>query len=187
MIPTIEDEVERAYAALLFYNAAGMRPEEIRGLRWEDLDLDAGEGRISRAVTYAGSNKHAVIKETKTESSERLMLLPDALVSILAPMARPAGFIIHGKRDAAGERPIPQASFQRMVHEMQSRMGILGKYCSYDLRSTFATKAIELGQASHQIATLMGHRDSRMAETVYARRRDKAVLDQRAAIEQLCG
>ena len=72
-------------------------------------------------------------------------------------------------------------------NEMQSRMGILGKYCSYDLRSTFATRAIELGQASHQIATLMGHSDSRMVETVYARRRDKTVLDQRAAIEQLCG
>ena len=72
-------------------------------------------------------------------------------------------------------------------NEMQSRMGILGKYYSYDLRSTFATRAIELGQGSHQIATLIGHQDSRMVETVYARKRDNAVLDQRAAIEQLRG
>ncbi len=56
--------------------------------------------------------------------------------------------------------------------KMQDVLGIRGRYSSYDLRTTFATQ-------------MMGHKDSRMVETVYTRRRREGVESRRALIEAL--
>ncbi|MBQ6563259.1 MAG: tyrosine-type recombinase/integrase [Clostridia bacterium] len=55
----------------------------------------------------------------------------------------------------------------------------------YDFRSTFATQFKEMGVSSAQVADLMGHADSRMVETVYARTRHESVMSQKDMIESL--
>jgi len=56
----------------------GMRVSEILGLRWEDIDLAAGTVSIQRS--FVGK----FVGETKTQSSEAVLPLPDQLVTILA-------------------------------------------------------------------------------------------------------
>ena len=68
---------------------------------------------------------------------------------------------------------------------MQDVLGIKGRYSSYDLRTTFATQMIEAGQSAFSVAQMMGHKDSRMVETVYTRRRREGVESRRALIEAL--
>lgn len=180
LIPSIDDEKVRLYAGLLFYNGAGMRPEEILGLRWEDICLEEGYAEIRRAVTYAGSNRHVVVKDTKTPYSVRGALLPKVLIDILERVRNKRGYLIHG-RDP--EAPIPYSGWQRTYRKMQDLLDIRGKYCNYDLRTTYATEMIEEGYSSALTAKMMGHKDSRMVETVYAQTRKRGITQMRDRVE----
>lgn len=180
MIPTIADEKVRIYSALLFFNGGGMRPEEILGLRWDDIDLETGYADICRAVTYAGTNRHVVIKDTKTKNSVRGVVFPKVLVDILKKKAS-TGFVIHGRDPNS---PIPYSGFQRTYRKMQEILGVKGLLCNYDLRTTFATEMIEDGYSSALTAKAMGHKDSRMVETVYAQSRRAGFEQLRDHIEQ---
>ena len=182
MIPLIENETVRLYAALLFFNGGGMRPEEIMGLRWEDCNLDEGTAVVQRAVTYAGSNRAIDIKATKTETSSRPVILPRVLVDILRPLRQESGFILHG-RDP--NQPMCNSTWQRTYRRMQETLGIKGQYSNYDLRTTFATQMIEAGASALAVAQMMGHKDTRMVETVYARRRKEGFEARRSLVESL--
>ncbi|MBR6442410.1 MAG: tyrosine-type recombinase/integrase, partial [Clostridia bacterium] len=57
----------------------------------------------------------------------------------------------------------------------------------YDFRTTFATQAKEIGQTSAQVADLLGHKDTRMVERIYARTRHHSVMNQLEIIEQING
>ena len=61
-------------------------------------------------------------------------------------------------------------------------LGIVG-FCAYDFRTTFATQLKESGMATSAIADLMGHADTRMVETVYARTRKEGVMKHLDALE----
>ena len=63
-------------------------------------------------------------------------------------------------------------------------LGIKG-FTPYDFRTTFATQAKEGGQTSAQVADLLGHKDTRMVEKIYARTRHHSVMKQLEAIERL--
>ena len=65
-----------------------------------------------------------------------------------------------------------------------NHLGIKG-YTPYDFRTTFATRAKESGQTSAQVADLLGHKDTRMVERIYARTRHQSVMKQLEAIERL--
>lgn len=180
LIPTLKDERVRIYASILFFNGGGMRPEEILGLKWEHVDLDAGYANVIQAVTYAGMNRHTVIKETKTPNSVRGVILPKILVDILAQVNGKSGYIIHGKDRS---KPIPYSGWQRTYRKMQELLGIKGQYCNYDLRTTYATEMIEDGYSSAITAKMMGHKDSRMVDTVYAQTRREGIEKLRGHFE----
>ena len=152
------------------------------GKAWEDLDLDSGTAYIRRAVTHVGPNRAIDIKATKTESSERYVVFPSVLVNILKPLQKDKGFILHGKK---ANEPLCYSTFQRVYRKMQSILGIKGQYSNYDLRTTFATQMIEAGQSAFSVAQMMGHKDSRMVETVYTRRRQEGIESRRALIEMM--
>ncbi len=55
---------ERLYAALLL-SLMGLRPAEVCGLRWEDVDLEAATITIANTRTMMG-NRYVVEKDTKS-------------------------------------------------------------------------------------------------------------------------
>lgn len=61
-------------AAFVLGVTCGLRPGELLGLKWEDVDLDQGVLRISRAVSRVGGT--AQLGPTKTASSRRQLRLP---------------------------------------------------------------------------------------------------------------
>ena len=63
-------------------------------------------------------------------------------------------------------------------------LGIVG-YTDYDFRSTFGTQLKESGKTSAEVADLMGHADTRMVETVYARTRHEGVMKHLKFIEEM--
>lgn len=54
----------------------GLRPAEVAGLRWADIDLDAGTLSIDNTRTMIG-NAEVLEKDTKTEAGERVLPLPE--------------------------------------------------------------------------------------------------------------
>lgn len=94
-IPALKNPDERLYMGLLAYT--GMRPEEVLGLRWEDVALDAQYATLVRAVTYPGNSKPHVGKP-KTSYSARTVVLPGILVDLLRPLQKTSGFILGGEQ-----------------------------------------------------------------------------------------
>lgn len=67
-------EQDRLFAPLLL-SLMGLRPAEVCGQRWTDIDLDAGILSITTTRTMVG-NHRVLEKDTKTASGERALPLP---------------------------------------------------------------------------------------------------------------
>lgn len=174
-IPSLAVRNERLFMGLLVFT--GMRPEEVMGLRWEDVHLSKQYAEIKRAVTYPKKNQ-PVIKGTKTKKSVRTVILPKVLVDILKPCAEPEGFI------CGGEEPWTWTVLDNIKQRAYRKLKIKG-FSNYDFRSTFGTQLKDSGLSSAIIADLMGHADTRMVETVYARTRHEGVMKQLEAVEAI--
>jgi integrase len=74
-------EVDTLEALSLTTVLRGMRLGEGLGLRWQDVDLDAGTLRIRQTVQRVDGRLN--IKEPKTEESRRILTLPAAAVDAL--------------------------------------------------------------------------------------------------------
>ncbi len=173
--PLLEDAQQRAYMALLV--DSGIRREELLGLRWEDLNFDKRYGRIVRAVTYPGNNKPHV-DTPKTSSSHRTFPLPQSVVNVLKPIAKPSGYLF------GGEKPLCYSTASRLYRKAFQNLHIVG-YNNHDFRTTFGTQLKENGVTSANVASLLGHADTRMVETIYARTRHESVTKQLDTVEAL--
>lgn len=179
-IPTLATEQQRLYMGLLVYT--GMRKEEVLGMRWENIHLDEGYADVIQAVTYAGKKKATHIGKPKTAQSVRTVLLPKPLISILSACKKRVGYIIHG-RDA--NEPVCYSTHKRLYESAFEALGIKGKYNNHDWRSTFGTQLKEQGLTSAEVADLLGHADTRMVETVYARTRHEGIMKKAELLDKL--
>ncbi len=65
---------DRLFGPLLL-SLMGLRPAEVSGLRWDDVDFEAGTLSIANTRTLIG-NARVVEKDTKSEAGERTLPLP---------------------------------------------------------------------------------------------------------------
>ena len=101
-IPDLENPIEQLALAILAYT--GMRPEELYGLRWEDIDLNKNRINIERATTYSNSNNTAVHKGTKTRTSKNWIPIPEGLRSILEVHYQASGVVIKDENGNSFEK-----------------------------------------------------------------------------------
>lgn len=171
----LEDDRERIYMALLAYT--GMRKEEILGLRWEDVNWEDGTAHIVRAVTYAQKSTPTV-STPKTKNSARYVILVQPVMDVLTPLKKTHGYIL------GGDAPLCYSTSQRIASRAFKKLGLEG-YNNHDWRTTFGTQLKERGVSTALIADLMGHADTRMVETVYARTRKEGIVGQKAMLEEM--
>jgi integrase len=81
-----EVETDRLGPAWLLIATTGMRRGEVLGLRWVDVDLDAG--RISIVQTHVIVNRKVVVSEPKTLKGRRSIALDGATVAALRQFHR---------------------------------------------------------------------------------------------------
>ena len=77
-----------------------------------------------------------------------------------------------------------EVSWKNWQH-LFKELDILGKFNNHDWRSTFGTQLKERGLSSAIVTDLLGHADTRMVETTYARTRHEGIMKQREAVEAL--
>ena len=114
----------------------GCRRNEILTLRWEDVHLDVNELRL---------------RDSKT--GPRAVPLSPAAVKVIAELPRAAGnpWVIAGRRPGAR-----LSDFNSHWYRVRSRAG-LEDVRLHDLRHSFASRALALGESLPMIGKLLGH------------------------------
>ena len=76
---------ERLYALWLLSASTGLRRGEVLGLRWRDVDLDAG--RVAITQTLLDVDNELSVGSPKTAKGRRLVALDQATVAVLTSIA----------------------------------------------------------------------------------------------------
>jgi integrase len=152
----------------------GLRPGEVLGLRWADVDLRAGVVRVRHSLSESDG---LALAPLKTEQSRRTLKLPAAVAASLKTH----------KRDQAARRvrlgaawqdhdmvfPAPDGSLcSRSRAEYQfatlcERAGLGKDWTPYACRHTFCSGLSHGGVDIEVIADAMGHTNSNTTKQVY--------------------
>ena len=126
-----------AAAALRLLVLTGCRRNEILGLRWDDLNFDTGEMRLPDSKT-----------------GTRMVSLTTAVADVLKDLPRTpdSPWVFPGKTKGARLVNIND-SWERV-----RRRAALDGVRLHDLRHTFASRALALGESLPMIGDLLGHR-----------------------------
>ncbi len=126
-----------AAAAIRLLVLTGCQRNEVLGLRWEDLDFEAGEMRLADSKTGA-----------------RVAPLPAAAARVLAGLSRVPGnpWVFPGLKK--GDR---LHNINDSWDRVRKRAGLEGVRL-HDLRHSFASRALALGESLSMIGELLGHR-----------------------------
>ena len=154
-----------ALAAIRLLMLTGCRRNEVMTLRWEDVNLDAGELRLRDAKT-----------------GPRVVSLSPAAAAVLAAVPRVDG----NPRVIAGRRP-GQKLTTVYNHWLRIRARAeLDDVRLHDLRHSFASRALALGESLPVIAKLLGHSQLRSAAR-YAHLGGDAVKEAAARVADAIG
>ena len=156
-------------------HSAGLRREEICGLRWRDVDFAEGTIRVRNAVTEANGKTYE--KAPKSASSRRdvplepdlarrLRAKHDALLPAVGK-AKLAGWYVLGN-----ERWYLPSRLGKEFSALAKALDLVGtagtRVCLHDLRHTYATFLIARGVDVKTVSSLMGHADATVTLNVYA-------------------
>lgn len=161
-IDSIQSESDRAYIALQALHP--LRLEEVLGLKWADIDMDAMTIHVHRAVTHP-TRSYPEIKAPKTEASNRVIGLSAIAAKHLTP-GKPTDYVI------GGENPISYTQLKHMCVRIQKEMGFDEKITPIRFRTTVLTdiyansKDVKLAQAA------AGHTTAAMTLKHYIKGRD---------------
>lgn len=165
---------DRLYALYLLALTTGMRRGELLGLRWCDIDLDAGRVRVCNsliAVAY-----RIELSEPKTNRSKRVIMLDPATVAALrthrtrqledrlgwGPAWQDNGFVFV-REDGGFIHPHSLShAFEQLVKSSE-----LPRIRFHDLRHTYATLALESGMKPWDLSDRLGHASVAFTLNVY--------------------
>jgi integrase len=154
----------------------GMRPGELAGLRWRDVDLQGRILTVGHAVQMRGSRGRPV-DVLKTSASHRTIGLPAAAVSELHEQKRRAA----GAERAVEHRPSDLVFLSRtgtvleptnVRRELSRICGAAGvpRITPNELRHTCATLLNDDGVPLELIADMLGHTTTTMLQRHYRHR-----------------
>ena len=166
----------RFEAALTLGLTRGLRPGELLGLRWQDLQLETDPPTVSARKSLKRTGTKLSLGDLKTASSRRDLVLPDSVVvDLRRHRARQyearlrAGQLwndldlvfpneIGGLVDPANLR----RSLAKLCYEAR-----VERVTPYELRHTAVSLFSDGGVPIEQLADLAGHKDVRTTMAVY--------------------
>jgi integrase len=191
----------RAYVTVSLM--CGVRPGELLGLRWEDVDFRAGVIRARKclkALPDPVTGKRAlVLEELKTERSRRTIRMPrHAAAALLGQRKEQAAArlklgaaydtrgltIVFG--DGAGAPEWPQDVRKHFV-TLCGRAGIGTDWMPREQRHSSASVLSNAGVDIEQIADAVGHVNSTVTKTVYRHQIADEITSAATAMDSIFG
>lgn len=161
-IPDIKNPNERAFLALLTLHP--LRLEEALGLKQADIDTKNMLLCINRAVTHPTRNQPE-IKETKTETSVRTLVLSEIAVSCL--LDGPAGEFVFG-----GKKPLSYTQVRTMCRHIQQDTGFSESVTPIRFRTTVLTDIYDQTKDITLTGAAAGHADTATTLKHYVKGRE---------------
>ena len=138
-----------------FAAATGLRPEEWAALERRDIDRKAGHVSVARTVSEDERGRRILVDLTKTSTSRRQVPLSrralDALDALPPRLDTPLLF----PAPAGGLLNLDHFRRREWVPAIEAS-GVERPARIYDLRSTFASRAIAAGVPVFELAKIMG-------------------------------
>ena len=155
-VRALASKLREPYATLvLFLAITGLRISE--ALAVQHSDIRGNMLHVSRRVY------HGTIDSLKTDNSERVLPLPDSLLSRIRTLPRRGNWIFGSRQ---GTPLNPSNVLRRNVQPRARELGIqLGGF--HDFRHTLATDLITSGLDVKSVASILGHADTRTTLNVY--------------------
>lgn len=183
---------ERLEAAFVTTLVLGLRPGEVLGLRWDDVDEANAVLHIRSSLKRERNQLR--IGETKTRKSRRALALPRPVLQVLKAHRRRQA----KERIAAGPEwrdeglvfcttlgtPIDPSNFRREFTRVTKAAG-LGHWHPHELRHSAVSLLSAAGVPIEVVADVMGHSTTRTTEAVYRHTVVPATTGAREAMERL--
>lgn len=168
-----------AFLAVLYY--LGLRIGEAAGLKWCDFDWQTRFVHIQRKIDY---HDNGAAGDPKTEKSNRLVPIPDALFAILYPIRQmPDMYLFHTN----GNQPISEDSARTLWLKLMHSAGLTheekrvrknrGKdveknilcpdFTPHTLRHNYITMCYESGLDTYAVMRLAGHTNISTTMNIY--------------------
>jgi len=185
---------ERLEALLVVGLTTGLRPGELTGLLWEDLDLDAATLRVSGAMKRGPDGKVTRGGVKRSTGGRRTLSLPPMAVTALREHRRRQA----AERLAAGSMwvdhglvfssevgtPLDPSNVRRTFRRVAERAGVAVRV-PYAMRHAAVSLLVDAGQSIEEVADLLGD-DPRTLYRHY-RHRVQPVATAALAMEQILG
>jgi len=166
---------DRLYAAWLLFATTGMRRGEIAGLRWPDVDLDAG--RVSPRRPRVVVSYEVLVSEPKTAKGRRSIALDPVTLAALrehrlrqledrlavGPRWQDSGLVFTWPDG----RPLHPERFSRWF-EQHARAAGLPKIRLHDGRHSYATAALAAGVPAKVVSVRLGHANIAITMDTYS-------------------
>lgn len=185
----------RLEAAWCLQLQLGLRPGEVRGLAWNDIDLDQKRLCIRCAQRREGG-KLIARDRTKTPRSVRSLDLPRGVVAVLkSHKARQAEERLQNAdlwQDldlvicTGTGTPIDPSNYRREFRKVVETAG-LDHLVPHELRHSAASLLMDAGKSAEDVAYMLGHSSPRMLHEVYRHKLASSNTAHVAVMESLFG
>lgn len=166
----------RLYPAWLVLSTTGMRRGELLGLRWQDVELEAGRLSIRQSLVASGKYEPR-FEEPKTDRGRRsIPLPPEATATLRSWRAQQAqerlqwgpawtdSGLLFTREDGT---PLHPDRFSKLFGRHVRAVG-LPRIRLHDLRHTFATLALCAGVPAKVVSEILGHASIAITLDVYS-------------------
>lgn len=151
----------------LFMTLTGARISEACGLSWDHIDFKRKQAIVIKKMVWDHSTKKPYLEETtKTDSSVRLLLLPEELMTVLTVMKR-ENSKYKNKQDllfvGSNGEALKYNAIQAVFNAGFKALGLPWR-STHILRHSYATGALMATQNISAVQASLGHSSSRMTE-----------------------
>lgn len=170
VLDTVADDPMRSALYQVMIHT-GMRPGEMRALKWTDVIIRDGITalQVERTITRDESGRQVIGTTTKT-SNPRIVVVPEVVATALERWQ--AVQIDHRRSDPTwieqdiifdrGDGHFLSNESLQNIHRATVKAASVPKIRLHDIRHTYATLADEYGASIKMLSTRMGHKNSDM-------------------------
>jgi len=160
----VKDKYDKAWLALSI--CLPLRPEEVLGLQWKNVDLKNNIIHIRTTVSHPTRNEPYFCEGTKTSSSKRDLRISQEMIQYLPLKGRADEFVV------GGEKPLSYTQLRSMRKRIKRDTGFSEPITPRRFRTTVATDISAITHDLKLVQKMLGHTTPQMTLKYYDKGRN---------------